>query len=448
MKRFAILALTFVFTLSLALPNGTVFAKSDALKFVVDGVEVKGYEQPFMSHGQVLLPVEDLFNEAGFKVTKDKSRKINVTNTHLSVDFNPAAGSIEVDGKKVQTEFPLTLKNAGNYVSGEFLSTLEGFDVEVSEDKKTVNVTTNRVQDVDAFFEKMLAADLQSYSSKITLDQKVESLSELGSIDMLMDIEMDITQEPIAMYMLSKMTMNLEGEKTEEVSETYFTKEGFFQQTGDKWVKFDDSMTESLLQTSIAQADPLAQLELMKKFTKGIHIFEYEDVYVMTQTLTSEEFGEMMQEAMSLLTGLLPEELTGSSTEDVPVLDENEEGLVEVEDVSVDETEDAIEEKAVEEEGIEDIFEDLAIHIEEYYTVTVIDKKTLFPIETSGTTLMTLGVDEEMVSIKQLISGTYSNYNAVKEIKIPADVIKNAITMEAYMKELEVEFEKAEALMK
>ena len=129
------MALAFVFALSFALPNSTAFAKTDALKFVVDGVEVKGYEQPFKAHGQVLLPVENLFNEAGFKVTKDKSRKVNVTNTHLSVDFNPAAGSIKVDGKKAQTEFPLTLKNAGNYVSGEFLATLEGFDVEVSESK-------------------------------------------------------------------------------------------------------------------------------------------------------------------------------------------------------------------------------------------------------------------------------------------------------------------------
>ena len=59
-----------------------------------------------------------------------------------------------------------------------------------------------------------------------------------------------------------------------------------------------------------------------------------------------------------------------------------------------------------------------------------------------------MGVDEDLISIKQLITGTFSDYNAVKEIKIPADVIKNAISMEEYIKQLELEFEKAEALKK
>ncbi|MER2090545.1 MAG: DUF6612 family protein, partial [Sporosarcina sp.] len=239
MKKMATWALAFVFALSFALPHGLASAQSPAMKFIVDGVEVKGYEQPFMSQDQVLIPVEDLFAEAGYKVSKDKSGKVNVTNTHLTVDFNAPAHSIAVNGKKADTEFPLTLKNAGNYVSGEFLSQLEGFKVEVSEDQKTVNITTNRVQDVDAFFEKMLAAELTSYSSKMTLDQKMESSLEAEAIDMLMDIEMNVIQDPIAMYMLSKMTMNLEGEEMEDVSETYFTKDGYFQKIGDKWVKFD-----------------------------------------------------------------------------------------------------------------------------------------------------------------------------------------------------------------
>lgn len=458
MKKIITWALAFVFALSFALPHGSAAVKSSAMKFVVDGVEVTSYEQPFMSHGQVLIPVEDLFKEAGYKVSKDKSGKVNVTNTHLTVDFNAAARSIEVNGKKANTEFPLTLQNAGNYVSGEFLATIEGFDVEVSEDKKTVNVKTNRVQDVPAFLEKMLTADLKSYSSKMILDQKMESSSELGSMDMLMDIQMNVIQDPIALYMLSKMTMNLEDEKTVDISETYFTKDGYFQKTGDKWVKFDDAMTEGLLQASIAQADPLAQLELMKKFTKGIHIFEYEDHYVMTQTLTNEEFGEMMEEAMSLLTGLLPVgssedsiEVTVEGTEVTETVKTTEDTVVKVEATEVEAVEEEVTKESAEEvtEGeLENIFSDLAINIEEYYVVTTIDKKTLFPIKTSGTTHMTMGVDEDLITIKQLITGTFSDYNAVKEIKIPADVIKNAMSMEEYLKQVELEFKKAEALKK
>ena len=134
----------------------------------------------------------------------------------------------------------------------------------------------------------------------------------------------------------------------------------------------------------------------MKKFTKGIHIFEYEDIYVMTQTLTNEEFGEMMEDAMSLLTGMLSPGATGDSievtvegTEVTETVKTTEETTVKVEATEVEAVEEEVTEETAEvviEEELEDIFTDLAINIEEYYVVTTIDKKTLFPIKTSGTT--------------------------------------------------------------
>ena len=60
MKKLATWVLAFVFVLSFALPHGTTFAKSDAVTLYVDGVEVEGYEQAFISNGQALLPVEKL----------------------------------------------------------------------------------------------------------------------------------------------------------------------------------------------------------------------------------------------------------------------------------------------------------------------------------------------------------------------------------------------------
>ena len=81
MKKLATWAISFVFILSFVLPQGTAFAKSDAVTLYVDGVEVEGYEQAFMSNDQALLPIEDLFREAGFKVSKDESGTVNVTNT-------------------------------------------------------------------------------------------------------------------------------------------------------------------------------------------------------------------------------------------------------------------------------------------------------------------------------------------------------------------------------
>lgn len=216
MKKLATLVIALVFVLSFALPQGSAFAQSDAVTVYVDGVEVKGYEQAFVSHDQVLLPVEDLFNEAGFKVSKDsKSGAVNVSNTYLTVDFKASASTIEVNGKKADTQFPLTLQNYGNYISGEFLATLEGFEVEVAEDQKSVNVTTNRLaeEEVAALLAKSAAVELDSFSTKMTMDMKMESSLEEEAIDMKMDITMDQIMDPMSLYTLTKMSTNFAGEK-------------------------------------------------------------------------------------------------------------------------------------------------------------------------------------------------------------------------------------------
>lgn len=446
LRKMAAWVFAFVLLVSLALPTGTTFASTNTLKLVVDGVEVEGYEQPFVSNEQVLIPVENVFNEAGFKVTNGEKGKVSVTNTYLTVDFDAAANKIDVNGKKANTVFPLTLQNAGNYISTDFLSQLEGFEVAVSEDNKTVNVTTNRVKDVDALLEKMLVAELKSYSANMKIDQKMESSTEeLGLMNMLLEINMDVVEEPMAMHMLMKMAMDFDGESMEELSESYLTKDGFFQKDGtiNAWVKYDDELTEGLFDASIAQADPLAQLELMKKFMTGVNIYEYEDIYVMTQTLTNDEFKEMMDEAMSLIEDLIPGLVTGEDSIAVEVTVENEKVEAVEEEKATEETDatEEADEEAFEEIDFGSILEELNLDIKEFYISSKIDKKTLFPLDMTGTTYMTMGMDDETMTIKQIISGTFSNFNSVKEIKVPAEVIKNAISMEEYFEKLGIDFD-------
>ena len=75
----------------------------------------------------------------------------------------------------------------------------------------------------------------------------------------------------------------------------------------DTWVKYDDSITELLQGITTAQEALLPQLEeLQQAFTKGLNIYEYDDVYVMTQSLTTDEFQEMLNEVSSLFHGIPP----------------------------------------------------------------------------------------------------------------------------------------------
>lgn len=430
MKKFGTLIAAFVLLLAFAVPAGSVQAAvPGAIKLIVDGAEVEGYEQPFFSHGEVLIPVENVFGEAGYQVSKEKN-VLTAANSYLTVDFNVKAGEIKVNGKKANTVFPLTLQNAGNYVSGTFLASLEGFDVKVAEDEKSVSVTTNRVQDVDKFLEKTLEADLKSFSADMQIDQTM-TMAEEDPIRMLMDMKMDAIQDPLSMYMEMTMKMDLFGEAMNETSKTYVTKDGMYQydSTVGKWIKMDDELTDLLNQLSGEQADPKAQLELMKKFSEGVQIFEYEDKYVMTQTLTNEQFKEMMDEAFDLIGGMIPDM-------DFPEDEAGDEEAAE-EDNTVVEDDDIVIEDDEEMEDIGNIFDAMELNIEQFFVTSTIDKKTLFPLDMTSVTKMTMGIDEETMSIDQKMTGTYSNFNKIKEIKVPADVIKNAITMDEYLELLE-----------
>lgn len=504
MKKLAAWVLALVFALSFALPQDTAFASTDTLKVVVDDVKVGGKAQAFILNDQLLLPIESLFEEAGFKVSKDDSGNINVTNTYLTIDFNVATKTVSVNGQQVEAKFHTTLKDSTSYISSDFLATLEGFDVNVFKTLDLVKVTTNRVNNVAGFLEQAAAADLKSVSTALTMDLKMESSFDEEAINLLMDIKMDQINDPVSFYTLAKTSTDFAGEAFEDISATYLTKDGYFQQIGDVWVKYDDELTESLLSFS-NQSDLLAQLEeLQMKFTKGLNIFDYDGIYVMTQTISNEEFSAMMEEVMDLLLGSgLTEETVveeiyieatpvteeEAKTEDIVEMTVLEEAVevteaaklteaievtepveateaVEateiVEAAESVETTEAVEatesveateiveaevvteeEIVIEEEAIMEgfDFEDFGFNIEDFYVVSTIDKKTFFPREVSAIAHITMTMGEDTLSFKLSLAGGFSNYNTIKEIKVPAEVINNAISMDEFMEILEAEFQ-------
>ncbi|WP_412177859.1 DUF6612 family protein [Sporosarcina sp. YIM B06819] len=62
--------------------------------------------------------------------------------------------------------------------------------------------------------------------------------------------------------------------------------------------------------------------------------------------------------------------------------------------------------------------------------------KTSVPLTTSSITHLTIEMGEDSLSIKQNITGVYSNFNAIKEITVPADIIRNTISIDDYFNSL------------
>ena len=274
-------------------------------------------------------------------------------------------------------------------------------------------------------------ADLNSQSTNLTIDMEMASSLEEETIKMLMAIQSDDILNPISSHSITKTsTSGIGDEAIEDVSETYITEDGFFQKMGDTWIKYDDSMTELLQGITTAQEALLPQLEeLQLKFIKGINIFEYDNTYVMTQSLTTAELKDMLKEASSLLPGLLP-------------VIETEELIVDEDTIEGTATEEVILDEVVFEEGdFEAIFDSLGLNIKEFYFVSNYDKETLFPVDLSGNAHITMAMGEDTLTMKMIINGTFSNFNAVKEIKVPDEVIQNAISMEEYFEQLEAQFE-------
>ena len=100
-----------------------------------------------------------------------------------------------------------------------------------------------------------------------------------------------------------------------------------------------------------------------------------------------------------------------------------------------------MDEVVFEEGDFEAIFDSLGLNIKEFYFVSNYDKETLFPVDLSGNAHITMAMGEDTLTMKMIINGTSSNFNAVKEIKVPDEVIQNAISMEEYFEQLEAQFE-------
>lgn len=401
LKKYFSLVLAFVFVFSIAF--GQQAASAKAVKLVVDGKEVNDEVVPLLDNGKVYLPVNS-FEKLGAKVEWDggsKTATVTSGNNSLKVIIKSDAFDVSLNGKAAALNDPVKLVNERLYLPLRFVATTLGFDVMWDESEWIVQLSTKKADNssqqpvpektdnkTQALLEKFVSTDLKSFSSNMKIDQTMTASSEPGALKMGMDIKMDVTQEPMSMYMKTKMTMTADGETiTVPDSEAYFTKQGFFQYEpmSKTWIKFDDNFAKELVDASMNQADPVSQLKMMEKYITDLNITEQDNHYLMTYSMTNEQMHEMMDEMFGILGDDFMEELDGAAN------------------MKIDQSSIAIK----------------------------FDKKTYYPIAVSGKTVMSMTIEGETIKINQNITGTYSNYNQVKEIKVPADVVKGAKSLDS-----------------
>lgn len=386
MKKITAWILAFALILTVAFAPGTTLANK-SIKLVVDGQEVKLDAQPKVENGTTLIPLRGLFEKVGLRVDWDAASKTaTVSNGLTTIVLKENAKQAQVNGKNVTLDVAAKTHNGRMYIPVRFVAETVGFDVNYKSNE--LNIKTNLVKDAVAFLQKTMQTDLNSYSAKMNIEQKMK-MSSMPEMNMTMDLNLDAVQDPLGMYMKMAMKMSMGGESESiPAMESYVTKDGFYQYDPleEVWVKFDDESMLGLLDELMSQADPLAMMDQMQAFLKDVYVYEYKDHYVMTFSMSDESFKELLGSMGDLLGG----------------------------DIS-----------------------ELPLKVNYFQFATKLDKKTLYPLELAGKAHMYGEIEGEKMNLYQNYSGTYSNFNKIKEITIPEEVISNAVNFSELYPELE-----------
>lgn len=388
LKKITAWFLAFALILTFAFAPAGASANS-SIKLVVDGQEMKFDAQPKVENGRALIPLRGLFEKAGLRVDWNAASKTaTVTNGLTTIVLKENNKQAQVNGKTVTLDVAAKTHNGRMYIPTRFIAETVGFNVDYK--ANTVNIKTNLVKDAVAFLEKTMQTDLNSYSANMKIDQTMKMSSVFDSeLKMSMNINLDAIHDPFAMYMKLAMKMSMDGE-SESIPgiESYVTKDGFYQYDPmeEVWVKYDDGSMVEMIEELMLQADPLAMMDEMKQYLKDIYVYEYADHYVMSYSLSDTFFNEML----GGLGDILGEEMG-----------------------------------------------DLPIKIGYFQFATKYDKKTLYPLELAGKAHMYGDIEGEKLNLYQSFSGTYSKFNEIKEIKIPQEVLSNAVNFSDLYPELD-----------
>ncbi|MFK3939608.1 DUF6612 family protein [Alkalihalobacillus sp. NPDC078783] len=218
--------------------------------------------------------------------------------------------------------------------------------------------------------------ELESYSSETHIEMTMMGMGE--EVTIKMSSKEDVILEPFAMHQV--VTTSMAGE--EETLETYWTDEGFYQETADgEWVKLPMELSDGLdeLMDWAMASDQIEQAEL---FGEDMSVEDSGDSYILTYEGDGQDLEEAMKEWM---------------------------------DMSMGQDEDMMMDELMADITYNDVKYEMTIAKDTHYMTNLVMHLD-----------MDMELEGETTNMTQKIEMDVHNFNGVDSIEVPADVRDNA----------------------
>ncbi|MDM5249548.1 MULTISPECIES: DUF6612 family protein [unclassified Lysinibacillus] len=233
-------------------------------------------------------------------------------------------------------------------------------------------------------------ADVKSVSAKMEMSQKTKAGSGDQAMEIAMDskMEMDVISDPLAAHITGSMTMpdmTTEGKTMDMPIDMYMKKDqGFFMKdpTTDGWFKLPSEQFDAVLEQTASSANAKEQLEQLKKFIGDFKFEQTDDAYILTLEAKGDKFKELIDSEMK---------------------------------------------KSMKDLGLEENPLD-NMTIDKLNYVLQIDKETFDTEKMDMNFDIKMKVEDQEISTSTKSVVTYTEFNNLKTIDIPQDIIDKAAT--------------------
>ena len=225
--------------------------------------------------------------------------------------------------------------------------------------------------------------EMKSFAVQMDMKQEMTVPGQTEAINMESAIDMKVVTEPMTLYQKMDMKMNDVGADNALSTETYFSADGIYilDPAANQWMKFPKEMSDQLMQLSNQQTNPAEEIKKLQQFVDDFSFEQDEQNYILKLNASGDKFTEFIKETF-------PEELSAG----------------------------------------EDMFNNMKINKVTYEIL--IDKETYYPTSLNTIMDMEITAEGETLKMKQNMKGKYSDFNTIEEVKVPQEVIDNAVEMD------------------